>query len=140
METNKDQELREALAVARDIYRQSVDGIDAEIERLKESIEPEIKRLKEQKHQLYLDNKKRRIELNRQYNPTTDHSVANNRKKQAYNIKRFIGGKFSEWKTAWLDMENAGIGFEMKEDCIQFGITIPYKDQRVQQAENEDEA
>lgn len=117
--TNKQQELREALAVARDIYHQSLDGIDEE-----------IKRLKQQRHQLYLDNKKRRVEIARQYCPTTDHSVANNRKKQAYNIKRFIGGKFSEWKTAWLDMENAGIGFEMKEDCIQFGITIPYKDPR----------
>ena len=127
METNNNQqELREALSVARDIYHQSLDCIDEE-----------IKRLKQQRHQLYLDNRKRRIEITRQYQPTTDHSIAANRKKQAYNIKRYIGGKFSEWKTAWLDMEHAGIGFEMKEDCVQIGITIPYKDPRVQQTEDE---
>ena len=138
METNdNDQACREALAVARDIYRQSVDGLDAEIAKLKASIEPQIAALKQQKHQLWLDNKKRRQEIDRQYHPTTEHSIAAHRKKQAYNIKRYIGGKFSEWKTAWLDMENAGIGFEMKDDCIQIGITIPYKDPRQPKNENE---
>lgn len=139
MET-REQEYHEALVVARDIYRQSMDGLDAEIERLQESIKPQIAALKAQKAQLWLDDRKHRQELKQKYEHPTDHSIANNRKRQAYNIKRFIGGKLSEWRTAWLDMENAGIGFEMKEDCIQFGITIPYKDPRAQQTENEDEA
>ena len=131
----REQEYHEALEVARDIYRQSKAGLDAEITRLQESIKPQIAALKAQKAQLWLDDRKRRQELKRQYEQPGEHSAEKNRRKQAFNIKRYIGGRFSEWKTRWLDMENAGIGFEMKEDCIQFGITIPYKDPN-QQTEN----
>ena len=96
--------------------------------------------LQKQKNALKAEFKAGNRALNQLCNHPTAKSIAAHRKQNAYNIKRFIGGKFSEWKTAWLDMENAGIGFEMKEDCIQFGITIPYKDPRVQQTEDEEQA
>jgi hypothetical protein len=87
MET-REQEYHEALAVARDIYRQSKAGLDAEIARLQESIKPQIAALKAQKAQLWLDDRKRRQELKRQYEQPGEHSAEKNRRKQAFNIKR----------------------------------------------------
>lgn len=65
--------------------------------------------------------------LNDALNKPTVHSVASHRKIDAHNIKRMLGKQLASFETQYLDTENAGIGFEIKDDCIQFGITVPFK-------------
>ncbi|MDY5075711.1 MAG: hypothetical protein SPE88_02875 [Paludibacteraceae bacterium] len=116
METNKQQEFREALASSRDIFEQSVLGIDAE-----------IKRLQEQRKLVVQDYKKRNEGIHAQFNAPTEHSIACRRKTQAYNLKRSIGGILSQWKSPVIDAQSAQVQFEMKEDHIAMSITIPFK-------------
>lgn len=65
--------------------------------------------------------------LNYALNKPTVHSVASHRKRDAYNIKRTIGKQLEQWESQYLDTEHAGIGFEIKDNCIQYGITVPFK-------------
>ena len=116
METKHEQKLREALAVSRDIYEQSVSVIDKE-----------IKRLQEQRNlakQVYKRQKERLQDL---FNSPTEHSIACRRKKQAYNLKRSIGGILSQWQSPVIDAQSAQVQFEMKQDHIAMSITIPFK-------------
>ena len=116
METKHEQKLREALAVSRDIYEQSVSVIDKE-----------IKRLQEQRNlakQVYKRQKERLQDL---FNAPTEHSIACRRKQQAYNIKRSIGGILSQWQSPVIDAQSAQVQFDMKEDHIAMTITIPFK-------------
>ena len=116
METKQDQKLREALAVSRDIYEQSVSVIDKE-----------IKRLQEQRNlakQVYKRQKERLQDL---FNAPTEHSIACRRKQQAYNLKRSIGGILSQWQSPVIDAQSAQVQFEMKQDHIAMTITIPFK-------------
>ena len=116
METKHEQKLREALAVSRDIYEQSVSVIDKE-----------IKRLQEQRNlakQVYKRQKERLQDL---FNAPTEHSIACRRKQQAYNIKRSIGGILSQWQSPVIDAQSAQVQFEMKQDHIAMTITIPFK-------------
>ena len=116
METKQDQKLREALAVSRDIYEQSVSVIDKEIKRLQEQrnlAKQVYKRQKERLHDLF--------------NAPTEHSIACRRKQQAYNLKRSIGGILSQWQSPVIDAQSAQVQFEMKQDHIAMTITIPFK-------------
>ena len=116
METKQDQKLREALAVSREIYEQSVSVIDKE-----------IKRLQEQRNlakQVYKRQKERLQDL---FNAPTEHSIACRRKQQAYNLKRSIGGILSQWQSPVIDAQSAQVQFEMKQDHIAMTITIPFK-------------
>ena len=81
METNKQQEFRDCLAVSREIFEKRVSCIDKEIERLKVQ-----RRMAEQ------DYKMQKQSLNDLFNSPTEHSIACRRKQQAYNLKRSIGG------------------------------------------------
>lgn len=110
-----EQEYRQVRKAARQAYREA-----------QKALEEQQRQINAQQHQLREDFKKRMGALHDMYNQTTEHSIKNHRKRDAHNIKRLIGGKLSEWKTAWLDMEHAGIGFEITEDHIQFGISIPF--------------
>ncbi len=116
METKHNQDFHDALAVSRDIFEKSVLGIDAE-----------IKRLQEQRKLVEQDYKKRNEGIHEQYNSPTEHSIASRRRQQAFNIKRFIGGKLSEWQSPVIDAENAQVQFEMKEDHIAMSVIIPFK-------------
>ena len=116
METKHEQKLREALAVSRDIYEQSVSVIDKEIKRLQEQrnlAKHVYKRQKESIHDLF--------------NSPTEHSIACRRKQQAYNLKRSIGGILSQWQSPVIDAQSAQVQFEMKQDHIAMTITIPFK-------------
>ena len=116
METNKQQEFREALAESRDIFEKSASCIDAE-----------ILRLQEQRKVLEQDYKERNKRIQEQFNAKTEHSIACRRKQQAYNLKRSIGGILSQWQSPVIDAQNAQVQFEMKEDRIEMSITIPFK-------------
>ena len=116
METNRQQEFREALAVSRDIYEQSVSVIDKE-----------IKRLQEQRKQAEQDYKSQKDSLQNLFNAPTEHSIACRRKQQAYNLKRSIGGILSQWQSPVIDAQSAQVQFEMKQDHIAMTITIPFK-------------
>ena len=116
METNKQQEFREALTASRDIFVKSVCGIDAE-----------ILRLQEQRKVLEQDYKERNKSIQEQFNSPTEHSIACRRKQQAYNLKRSIGGILSQWQSPVIDAQSAQVQFEMKEDHIAMSITIPFK-------------
>ena len=125
METTE-KEYRQVRKVARSVYREA-----------QKALEEQQRQINAKQHQLREEFKKRMGALHDMYNQTTEHSIKNHRMREAYNIKRFIGGKLSEWQSSVIDVENAGIGFEIKEDCIQIGITIPYKDPRVRIDENQ---
>ena len=116
METNKQQEFREALATSREIYEKSTLGINLEIERLKRK----CKKIKQ-------DYKERNRSLQEMFNAPTEHSIACRRKQQAYNLKRSIGGRLSQWQSPVIDAQNAQVHFEMKEDHIAMTVTIPFK-------------
>ena len=116
METNKQQEFREALAASREIYEKSTLGINLEIERLKRK----CKKIKQ-------DYKERNKRIHEQFNAPTEHSIACRRKQQAYNLKRSIGGILSQWQSPVIDAQTAQVQFEMKEDHIAMSITIPFK-------------
>ena len=116
METQHNQDFHSALAVCKDIYEQSVSGLDAE-----------IKRLQEQRKLVEEDYKKRRQAINQEFNKPTEKSVASRRRQQAFNIKRFIGGKLCEWESPVIDGTQAQVQFEMQEDQISMSVTIPYK-------------
>ena len=116
METKHEQKLREALAVSRDIYEQSVSVIDKEIKRLQEQ--------RNLANQVYKRQKERLQDL---FNAPTEHSIACRRKQQAYNLKRSIGGILSQWQSPVIDAQSAQVQFEMKQDHIAMTITIPFK-------------
>ena len=116
METNKQQEFREALAESTEIYLKSIRGIQEETKRLKEQL-----KLAEQ------DYKERNKRIQEQFNAPTEHSIACRRKQQAYNLKRSIGGILSQWQSPVIDAQSAQVQFEMKEDHIAMSITIPFK-------------
>lgn len=116
METNKQQEFREALAVIREKFEKRTFGIDLEIERLK--------RMRKNIEQHY---KMQKESIQEQFNAPTEHSIACRRKQQAYNLKRSIGGILSQWQSPVIDAQSAQVQFEMKEDHIAMSITIPFK-------------
>ena len=116
METKHNQEFRECLAISRNIFEKSVHGIDEE-----------IKRLQEQRKVLEKDYKERNKKFQERFNAPTEHSIACRRKQQAYNLKRSIGGKLSEWQSPVIDAQSAQVHFEMNEDHIAMSITIPFK-------------
>ena len=124
METNKEQEFRDSLAVSRDIYEQSVKGIDEE-----------IKRLQEQKDLLKQDYKARNAELNRKYNSPTPESIRKRRRANAFNIQRLIGGQLNEWKSEVIDGENSHVSFELQENQIVLTVTVPHKPYEFKDAE-----
>ena len=116
METNKQQESRDALADIREKFEKRVFGIDLEIERLKrkrKKIEQDYKIQKDTIQLLF-------------YGPT-EHSIACRRKQQAHNLKRSIGGILSQWQSPVIDAQSAQVQFEMKKDHIAMSITIPFK-------------
>ena len=116
METNKQQEFREALAASREIYEKSALCLDLEIKRLQRK----LKKIKQ-------DYKERNKRINEQFNSPTEHSIACRRKQQAYNLKRSIGGILSQWQSPVIDAQSAQVQFEMKQDHIAMTITIPFK-------------
>lgn len=116
METNKQQEFREALATSREIFEKRVSCIDEEIQRLKVQ-----RRMAEQ------DYKSQKEALQQLFNSPTEHSIACRRKQQAYNLKRSIGGILSQWQSPVIDAQSAQVQFEMKQDHIAMSITIPFK-------------
>lgn len=116
METNKQQDFRDALAASREIYEQSASCIDALIKRLQEH-----RRSAEQAYKM------RNKSIQERFNAPTEHSVACRRKQQAYNLKRSIGGILSQWQSPVIDAQSAQVQFEMKEDHIAMSITIPFK-------------
>ena len=116
METQHIQDFHSALAVCKDIYEQSVSGLDAE-----------IKRLQEQRRLVEEDYKKRRQAINQEFNKPTEHSVASRRLAEAHRMRRVLGGKLSEWNCPVLDGALSKVFFEMKEDRIQMSIEIPFK-------------
>ena len=116
METNRQQDFRDCLAVSRTIFAQSVLSIDAE-----------IKRLQAQRKVLEHDYKERNRSIHEQFNSPTEHSIACRRKQNAYNLKRSIGGILSQWQSPVIDAQTAQVQFEMKEDHIAMTITIPFK-------------
>ena len=116
METNKQQEFREALAANREIYEKSALCLDLEIKRLQRK----LKKIKQ-------DYKERNRSIHEQFNSPTEHSIACRRKQQAYNLKRSIGGILSQWQSPVIDAQTAQVQFEMKQDHIAMTITIPFK-------------
>ena len=65
--------------------------------------------------------------INQLCNHPTAKSIAAHRKQNAYNIKRFIGGKLSEWQCPYLNAAESVVGFEIKEDKIVFNVEVPFK-------------
>ena len=116
METNHDQEFREALAISREAFEYNASRIDAEIKRLQEKRKFFEHAYKERNKCIY-----------EKYNAPTEHSIACRRKQQAYNLKRSIGGILSQWQSTVIDAQTAQVQFEMKEDHIAMSITIPFK-------------
>lgn len=89
-------------------------------------LEEKQREINAQQHQLREEFKQRMKALHDVYNQPTEHSIKSHHKREAYNIKRFLDKNIIQWKAAHLDTEHAGIGFEITEDNIQFGITIPF--------------
>ena len=116
METNKQQEFRECLAVSREIFEKSALCLDLEIKRLQRKLK-----------KINQDYKERNGRINEKFNAPTEHSIACRRKQQAYNIKRSIGGILSQWQSPVIDAQSAQVQFEMKQDHIAMSITIPFK-------------
>lgn len=116
METNKQQDFREALAVSRGAFEYNASKIDEEIKRLQRK----LKKVKQ-------DYKERNKRIQEQFNAPTEHSIACRRKQQAYNLKRSIGGILSQWQSPVIDAQSAQVQFEMKQDHIAMSITIPFK-------------
>ena len=125
METTKE-EYRQVRKAARQANREA-----------QKALEEQQRQINAMQHQLREEFKHRMKALHTMYNQTTEHSIASRRKRDAYNIKRVIGGRLSQYRSSVIDVAHAGIGFEMKDDCIQIGITIPYKDPRVKPDENQ---
>ena len=125
METKtKEQEFRDSLAVSREIYEQSVKGIDEE-----------IKRLYEQKELLRKDLKTRNAELNKKYNSPTPESIRKRRKAEAYRIQRFIGGNLLDWKSEVLNGETSRVTFELQDEQVVLTVTVPHKPYEFKDAE-----
>lgn len=117
MEENvKQQAFREALDVNRDIYNQSVAGIDADIERLKE-----------QRKMIKQDYKTRKKAIIREFNQPTPESIRKRRKAEAYRIQRFIGGNLLDWKSKVLNGETSRVTFELQEEQVVLTVTVPHK-------------
>ena len=116
METNKQQDFREALAASREIYEKSALCLDLEIKRLQRK----LKKVKQ-------DYKERNKSFHELFNSPTEHSIACRRKQQAHNLKRSIGGILSQWQSPVIDAQTAQVQFEMKQDHIDMSITIPFK-------------
>ena len=83
-------------------------------------LEKELIELKER-----FDDERRTI--NNLCNHPTKKSIDAHRKQNAYNIKRFIGGKLSEWDCPYLNGADAVVGFEIKEDKLVFNVEVPFK-------------
>ena len=117
MEENvKQQAFREALDVNRDIYNQSVAGIDADIERLKE-----------QRKMIKQDYKTRKKAIIREFNQPTPESIRKRRKAEAYRIQRFICGNLLDWKSKVLNGETSRVTFELQEEQVVLTVTVPHK-------------
>ena len=112
----KEQEYRQVRKAARQAYREA-----------QKALEEQQRQINAQQHQLREEFKQRSKALHDMYNQPTEQSIKSHRKRDAYNIKRVLDKTISQWKAAYLDAEHAGIGFEITEDHIQFGITIPFK-------------
>lgn len=109
MEENvKQQAFREALDVNRDIYNQSVAGIDADIERLKE-----------QRKMIEQDYKTRK------FNQPTPESWAKRQRADAFQLQRIFGGVFNNFKSSTVDAENVSVHFDLTPDAIEFAIRVP---------------
>ena len=111
----KEQEYRQVRKAARNAYRYA-----------QKALEEKKREINAQQHQLREEFKQRMKSLHDMYNQPTEHSIKSHHKREAYNIKRFLDKNIIQWKSAHLDIEHAGIGFEITEDHIQFGITIPF--------------
>ena len=83
--------------------------------------------LQKQKNALKAECKAGNRALNQLCNHPTAKSIAAHRKQNAYNIKRFIGGKLSEWQCPYLNAAESVVGFEIKEDKIVFNVEVPFK-------------
>ena len=109
------QEYIQVRKAARQAYREA-----------QKALEEQQRQINAQQHQLREEFKKRMGALHDMYNQPTEHSIKSHQKREAYKIKRILDKTISQWKVAYLDAEHAGIGFEITEDHIQFGITIPF--------------
>ena len=59
------------------------------------------------------------------FHPTTEHSLENRRKKEKYNIRRFICDRLQEWQNAkYYDCKNADVKFEDTEEGIVYTVKI----------------
>lgn len=111
----KEQEYRQVRKAARSAYREA-----------QKALEEQQRQINAKQHQLCEEFKKRSKAMHDMYNQPTEQSIKSHRKRDAYNIKRVLDKTLAQWKGAYLDAENIGIGFEVTEDHIQFGITIPF--------------
>ena len=83
--------------------------------------------LQKQENMLKAEFKAGNRALNQLCNHPTAKSIANHRKQNAYNIKRYIGGKLSEWECPYLNCADAQVGFEIQEDKLVYHIEVPFK-------------
>lgn len=113
-ENVKQQAFREALDVNRDIYNQSVAGIDAEIERLKE-----------QHKMLEQDYEIRKKAIIREFNRPTPESWAKRQRADAFRLQRIFGGMFNNFKSSTVDVESVSVRFDLTQDAIEFAIRVP---------------
>ena len=111
----KEQEYRQVRKAARKANREA-----------QKALEEKQREINAQQHQLREEFKQRMKALHDMYNQPTEHSIKSHQKRDAYNIKRVLYKTISQWKSTVIDAEHAGIGFEITEDHIQFGITIPF--------------
>ena len=108
------------------VYRQVRKAARKAYREAQKSLEEQQRQINAQQHQLRDEFKQRMKALHDMYNQPTEQSIKSHHKRDAYNIKRVLDKTFSQWKAEYLDTEHAGIGFEITEDHIQFGITIPF--------------
>lgn len=115
MEENvKQQAFREALDVNRDIYTQSRDGIDAEIDKLKQ-----------QKHLLFMDYRKRKSAIIKEFCQPTPESWAKRQRADAFQLQRIFGGVLNNFKSLTIDRENVSVHFDLTDETIEFAIRVP---------------
>ena len=118
-------------------YRQVREAAHQAYREAQKALEEQRSQINAQQHQLLKEFKQRMKALHNMYYLTTEHSINSHRKCEAYNIKRVLDKTIRQWESEYIDAEHAGIGFEMKEDCIQIGITISYKNKPVKENENQ---
>ena len=83
--------------------------------------------LQKQKNMLKAEFKAGNRALNQLCNHPTAKSIATQRKRNAYNIKRFIGGKLSEWECPYLNGAEAVVGFKIEDGKIVLNVEVPFK-------------